>query len=418
MDQIHIRNNGQQVIRGQVDISGSKNSTLPLLFSTLLASGSHIFHNVSKVKDVDTGIQLLQGFGCEAYWKGTSLTVVVPEKIKNFTAHYDLMRTMRAGVLCLGALLSRWGQAQVSLPGGCAIGTRPINWHIKNLKKMGATIEIQKGYIYGKSSLPLKSAQIELDKPSVGATQNLLMASILAEGLTEIRNAACEPEVVDLICYLKKMGAVIAGSGTSIITVQGVPSLKPSEHTIIPDRIETATLLMAGAITHGEIRVNKCFPSHLTQVIEKLEQSGFYIQQGEDWIHLKSPGKFSPVNVSTSFYPGFPTDLQAQFMVLMTQAEGESVIKECIFENRFMHVPELIRLNAHITIQGNTAHIYPSPLKGAVVMATDLRASACLILAGLAAKGETYVRRVYHLDRGYDKLERKLALLGADIKRI
>jgi len=236
--------------------------------------------------------------------------------------------------------------------------------------------------------------------------------------LTEIRNAACEPEVVDLICYLKKMGAVIAGSGTSIITVQGVPSLKPSEHTIIPDRIETATLLMAGAITHGEIRVNKCFPSHLTQVIEKLEQSGFYIQQGEDWIHLKSPGKFSPVNVSTSFYPGFPTDLQAQFMILMTQAEGESVIKECIFENRFMHVPELIRLNAHITIQGNTAHIYPSPLKGAVVMATDLRASACLILAGLAAKGETYVRRVYHLDRGYDKLERKLALLGADIKRI
>ena len=416
MDRIYIK--GQQTLSGEVEVSGSKNSTLPLLFSTLLASGSHVFHNTSKVKDVDTGTQLLQSFGCKIYWKGTSLHIIVPEKIKNFTAHYDLMRTMRAGVLCLGVLLSRYGKAQVSLPGGCAIGTRPINWHIKNLKKMGANIEIQKGYIYGKSSLPLQSAQIELEKPSVGATQNLLMASVLAEGLTEIKNAACEPEVVDLIHYLKKMGADIEGGGTNIITVQGVPLLKPSEHTIIPDRIEAATLLMAGAITYGEVRVCKCVPSHLTQVIEKLEQSGFRIQQGEDWIHLKSPKRFSAVNISTSFYPGFPTDLQAQFMALMTQAKGESIIEECIFENRFMHVPELMRLNAHITAHGNRAHIYPSQLKGAVVMATDLRASACLILAGLAAEGETYVRRVYHLDRGYDKLEGKLALLGADIKRI
>ena len=346
------------------------------------------------------------------------LIVVVPERIKNFTAHYDLMRTMRAGVLCLGVLLSRYGKAQVSLPGGCAIGTRPVNWHIENLEKMGAVIEIREGYIYGKSSLPLKSAQIVLEKPSVGATQNLLMASVLAKGLTEISCAACEPEVVDLANYLKKMGAVIEGEGTSTIKVQGVSLLKPSEHTIIPDRIEAATLIIAGAITRGEITVCKCNPSHLTQVIAKLEQIGFQIQRGEDWIHLESPKKFSAIDISTSFYPGFPTDLQAQFMVLMTQAEEESTIEECIFENRFMHVPELVRLNAHITTHGNKAKIYPSTLKGAVVMATDLRASSCLILAGLAAAGETYVRRVYHLDRGYDKLEKKLASLGADIKRI
>ncbi len=416
MDQIYIK--GGKALEGKVEIAGSKNSTLPLLFSTLLASGSHVFHNASKVKDVATGINLLKSFGCEVFWKGTSLTVVVPKEIKCFTAHYDLMRTMRAGVLCLGVLLSRYGKAQVSLPGGCAIGTRPVNWHIENLEKMGAVIEIQKGYIYGESSLPLKSAQIVLEKPSVGATQNLLMASVLADGWTEISHAACEPEVIDLAHYLKKMGAVIEGEGTNTIKVQGVSSLTPSEHTIIPDRIEAATLLIAGAITHGEVSVYKCNPSHLIHVIEKLEQSGFQIQKGENWIHLKSPKEFSAVDISTSFYPGFPTDLQAQFMALMTQAEGESVIEECIFENRFMHVPELMRLNAHITTHGNKAKICPSLLKGAVVMATDLRASSCLILAGLAAEGETYVRRVYHLDRGYDKLEKKLASLGADIKRI
>lgn len=416
MDQIYIK--GCKTLEGEVEISGSKNSTLPLLFSTLLAEGSHTFHNASKVKDVDTGLQLLKSFGCEAYWKGAELTVIVPKKIKSFIAHYDLMRTMRAGVLCLGVLLSRYGKAQVSLPGGCAIGARPVNWHIENLKKMGAEIEIQKGYIYGSSSRPLKGTQIVLEKPSVGATQNLLMAGVLAEGWTEIKNSACEPEVIDLINYLKKMGAVIEVCGTNTLKIQGVSSLKPSEYTIIPDRIETATFLIAGAITGGEVRVCKCNPSHLTQVIEKLKQSGFHLQQGKDWIHLRSSGKFYAVNISTSFYPGFPTDLQAQFMALMTQAEGESVIEECIFENRFMHIPELTRLNAHITTHGNKAHIYPSKLKGAVVMATDLRASSCLILAGLAAEGETYVRRVYHLDRGYDKLEKKLSSLGADIQRI
>ena len=416
MDRIYIK--GRQRLNGEVEVSGSKNSTLPLLFSTLLAEGSHVFHNASQVKDVDTGIKLLQSFGCSVSWEGSSLTVLVPDKIKNFTAHYDLMRTMRAGVLCLGVLLSRYGRAQVSLPGGCAIGTRPVNWHVENLKKMGASIEIQKGYIYGKNNLPLKGVQMKLEKPSVGATQNLLMAGVLAEGLTEIKNAAREPEVVDLVDYLKKMGALIDGGGTSTITIQGVSSLSSSEHTIIPDRIETATILMAGAITFGEVSVSKCIPSHISEVIEKLKQSGFDIQQRKNQIHLKSPKKFSAVNVSTSFYPGFPTDLQAQFMALMTQAEGESVIEECIFENRFMHVPELMRLNADITTDGNKAHIHPSPLKGATVMATDLRASASLILAGLAAEGDTYVRRVYHLDRGYDKLESKLALLGADIKRI
>lgn len=416
MDQIYIK--GCKTLEGEVEVSGSKNSTLPLLFSTLLAEGSHVFHNASNVKDVDTGLQLLKNFGCETYWKESSLVVTVPEKIKNFTAHYDLMRTMRAGVLCLGVLLSRYGKAQVSLPGGCAIGARPVNWHIENLKKLGAVIEIQKGYIYGSSPHPLKGAQIVLEKPSVGATQNLLMAGVLAQGWTEIKNAACEPEVVDLINYLKKMGAVIEGGGTNTLKIQGVSSLKPSEYTVIPDRIETATLLIAGAITGGEVRVCKCSPSHLTQVIEKLEQSGFHLQQGKDWIHLKSPGKFSAVNISTSFYPGFPTDLQAQFMALMTQAEGKSIIEECIFENRFMHVPELLRLNARITIHENKACVYPCKLKSAVVMATDLRASSCLILAGLAAEGETYVRRVYHLDRGYDKLEKKLASLGADIQRI
>ncbi len=416
MDQIYIK--GGKALAGKAVVSGSKNSTLPLLFSTLLAEGSHTFHNASRVKDVDTGIQLLRNFGCEAVWKGSTLTIDVPKKIKSFTAHYELMRTMRAGILCLGVLLSRYGKAQVSLPGGCSIGTRPVNWHIENLEKMGAVIEIKNGYIYGESPQTLKSAQIVLQKPSVGATQNLLMASVFAKGWTEIQHAAREPEIVDLACYLKKMGAVIEGEGTNTIKILGVSSLKPSEHTIIPDRIEAATLLMAGAITRGEVSVYKCRPLHLVHVIEKLEQSGFHIQKGENWIDLKSPKKFSAVDISTSFYPGFPTDLQAQFMALMTQAEGESIIEECIFENRFMHIPELMRLNADITICGNKAKVCPGLLRGAVVMATDLRASSCLILAGLAAEGETYVRRIYHLDRGYDKLEEKLSSLGADIKRI
>ena len=418
MDRILIK--GGASLKGSVQAGGAKNSILPLLFSTLLCKGEHTFHNVSQVKDVWTATSILKKFGCEIEKNNSSLKIKVPSKLQSFQTPYDLMKTMRAGVLSLGPLLARYGQAQVSLPGGCAIGLRPVNFHIENLKKMGVSIEVKKGYIHGKSlSKKLKGSPLSLEKPSVGATQNLMMAATLSEGETQITNAAQEPEVVDLSRYLKKMGAQIQGAGTNKIIIHGVSELSPSSHTVISDRIEVATLLMAVAITKGNARITKCHPKYLTSVLENLKQSGFDIQTGEDWIELHSPSSFSSLSLSTSFYPGFPTDLQAQFMALMTQAHGESHIEESIFENRFMHVPELIRLNADIKIFNQTAVVKgPCSLKGAFVTATDLRASSCLVLAGLVAEGETCIHRVYHLDRGYEKLEQKLSKLGAHIQRI
>ena len=306
------------------------------------------------------------------------------------------------------------------MPGGCAIGSRPVNWHINGLKLMGAVLDIQKGYIYGKNKLPLKAVKILFKKPTVGGTQNLMMAATLSKGRSVIENAAKEPEVEDLALYLNKMGADIQGAGSSVIKIKGVRFLTPpASHTVIADRVETATLLTAAAITKGEILVEDCVPSHLSAVILKLKNCGFKINRGKDWLKLSSPSCFLPAKISTGPYPEFPTDVQAQFMALMSQAKGESVIEECIFENRFMHIPELERLGAKITRSRRKANVLgPSRLKGAFVTATDLRASSCLVLAGLSAKGRTVIRRVYHLDRGYENLEKKLAGLGADIKRI
>lgn len=418
MDKIEIIRNGK--LKGEVSASGAKNSILPLLFSTLLADGKHTFHNVPKVQDVHTSLLLLENFGCQVEWiKSNSLCIDVPKKIKTYQAPYELMRTMRAGVLSLGPLLAKYGRSEVSLPGGCAIGTRSVDWHIKNLQKLGADIRIENGYILGRNSIPLKGAQVVFEKSTVGGTQNLLMASCLSAGTTTIHQAAKEPEVVDLVHYLKKMGARIQNEGTDIITIEGVKSLTPAEHTVIPDRIEVGTLLMAAAITKGEIKITHCIPQHLEIVIEILQECGFEIETGEDWIFLSSPSNFKAHSINTAPYPGFPTDLQAQFMVLMTQAQGQSSVQESIFENRFMHVPELLRLNADIIIKQNTAVINgPTCLTGAFVTATDLRASSCLILAGLVASSKTTIKRVYHLDRGYEKLEEKLRNLRANVKRL
>ena len=416
MDKIRIR--GGKKLEGVLSAGGSKNSCLPLFFSTLLAPGSHTFHNVPKVKDIETAGKLLTQLGCQVDFSDNSVQIIVPEQLQSTKADYELMRTMRAGVLCLGPLLARAGQAEVSLPGGCAIGSRPVNWHIENLRKMGSHISIQSGYIHGKNSMPLKGSDIIFEKPSVGGTQNLMMAGVLAQGQTRIYHAAQEPEVVDLAQYLKKMGAHISGEGTSMIQIKGVSHLTSGQHRVISDRIETATLLIAGGITKGNVRVTECHPQHLEEILLKLKESGFKIQTGKDWVELSSPSSFSAVSLSTAPYPGFPTDMQAQFMALMTQAEGVSFIEECVFENRFMHIPELNRLKAHIVIHKQKAQIYGSrKLEGAIVTATDLRASAGLVLAGLAAQGESQILRMYHLDRGYEKLEEKLSLLGADIER-
>ena len=419
MDLIEIY--GGRVLKGRVQAGGAKNSALPILFSTLLAPGKHTFFNIPKVKDIETACCLLKNFGCQiSQRKNNSLIVKVPEKLKNFKAHYDLMRTMRAGVLCLGPLLTRFGKAEVSLPGGCAIGSRPVNWHIEGFKLMGAVLEIQKGYIYGKNNLPLKGGRISFKQPTVGGTQNLMMAAVLSQGCSVIENAAKEPEVEDLALYLSKMGADIQGAGSSVIKIKGVRFLTPPEkHKVIADRVEAATLLTAAAVTQGEVLVENCIPSHLTAVILKFKACGFKISSGENWLQLSSPSSFKPLKISTGPYPEFPTDVQAQFMALMSQAQGESLIEECIFENRFMHIPELERLGAKIIRSRRKAKVFgPSPLKGAYVTATDLRASSCLVLAGLSAKGRTVIRRVYHLDRGYENLEKKLSSLGADIKRI
>lgn len=416
MEKMVVR--GGNVLQGEVSVSGAKNAALPILFSTLLAEGKHTFHNVPILKDIESTCQLLELLGCQCQRDGHTLTVNVP-KLENFEAHYDVVRKMRASILCLGPILTKYGQSQVSLPGGCAIGTRPINLHLEALKTLGAEITVEKGYVHATCER-LKGDTVLFETATVGGTENLLMAAVLAEGQTIIENAAKEPEVVDLADYLNKMGAKITGAGTSIIVIEGVESLTPSEHQIIPDRIEAGTLLIAGALTGGKVKVTDCCPEHIDALLSKMRESGFQFTTEESAVAVHPCTAWEGVDITTTPHPGFATDLQAQFMVLMTQAKGTSVITESIFENRFMHVQELTRLGADITPKTRVAVVrgQKGGLQGAPVMATDLRASASLVLAGLVAQGETMVNRIYHLDRGYEGLENKLKSLGADVQRL
>ena len=409
---------GGNTLNGTVDVSGSKNAALPILFSTLLADGVHQFENVPQLKDIDSTELLLSALNCDIERDGRSMKVKVAPP-KKPEASYDLVRKMRASILCLGPLLARYGEARVSLPGGCAIGSRPIDLHVQTMQQLGAEIEVEGGYVIAKAKR-LRGEQILFERVTVGGTENALMAATLARGTTVIENAAKEPEIVDLVHYLQSMGARIEGEGTSVITIEGVDELVPSTHRIVADRIEAGTLLIAGAITGGCVTVNQCVPSHLHALIDKMRECGFSINTDDKSVSVDASDEWTGADVATAPYPGFPTDLQAQFMVLMTQASGTSVITEGIFENRFMHVQELVRLGANITPMAQVAIVRGEPggLSGAKVMATDLRASACLVLAGLVAKGITTVNRIYHLDRGYEFLERKLAGLGADVQRV
>lgn len=408
---------GGAQLHGTVAVSGAKNSALPILFSTLLAEGEHHFENVPVLKDIESTAQLLESLGCSSQREGHSFKVHVI-KLTSFEAHYDLVRKMRASILCLGPLLAKYGEAIVSLPGGCAIGTRPIDLHLDAMKALGAEIELKDGYVLAKAKR-LKGATVFFEKTTVGGTENLLMAATLAEGKTIIENAAKEPEIVDLANYLNKMGAKITGQGTSVIHVTGVDKLHPAKHSIMPDRIEAGTLVIAGAITGGDVTVTKCQPQDLEALIFKLKESGFKIETTANTIRVLPTLAWDAVDITTAPHPLFPTDLQAQFMALMTVARGTSVITETVFENRFMHVNELMRLGADITPKSQVAVVrgQPGKLTGAPVMATDLRASASLVLAGLVAQGETLVNRIYHLDRGYENLENKLKNLGASVDR-
>lgn len=407
-------------LNGQVAVSGAKNAALPILFSTLLAEGEHHFENVPVLKDIQSTAELLKSLGCESYRENHSFKVQV-NKLKSFEAHYDLVRKMRASILCLGPILAKYGTAVVSLPGGCAIGTRPIDLHLEAMKMLGAEIELKDGYVLAKAK-KLKGATVFFEKTTVGGTENLMMAASLAEGITTIENAAKEPEIIDLANYLNKMGAKILGHGTSVIKIEGVEKLFPAHHRIMPDRIEAGTLLIAGAITSGEVEVTSCQPQDLEALIIKMRESGFKIETGPGSLKVLPTKVWDAVDITTAPYPLFPTDLQAQFMALMCVAQGTSVITETVFENRFMHVNELMRLGADITPKSQVAVVRgaqgrSSGLTAAPVMATDLRASASLVLAGLVAQGETSVNRIYHLDRGYENLELKLFKLGAHIKR-
>lgn len=409
---------GGRKLQGQVAASGAKNSALILMFASLLAEGKHTLKNVPDLMDVRSASDLLRSLGCEVEFSDNTLHIDV-KRTQSLKADYDLVRKMRASILCLGPLLTKYGEAIVSLPGGCAIGSRPIDLHIQAMKAMGAEIDLEAGYIHAKAKR-LQGTNILFEFATVGGTENVMMAATLAEGTTIIENAAKEPEIVDLANYLNRMGAKVYGAGSSIIRIEGVEKLHAVEHTVIPDRIEAGTLLIAGAISGGEVTVTNCEPLHLEALTAKLRESGFGIQVESQAITLKGVPSWRGVDITTAPHPAFPTDLQAQFMALMTLAHGTSVITETVFENRFMHVQELIRLNADITPKTRVAVVRGKPglLVGAPVMATDLRASASLVLAGLAAQGETVVSRIYHLDRGYEKLEDKLSKLGAQIRRL
>jgi UDP-N-acetylglucosamine 1-carboxyvinyltransferase len=409
---------GGATLKGDVVISGAKNAALPILFATILAEQPSVLSNVPVLKDIDTTFKLLRIFGAEVSRDDHQVTVDATA-IHSQMAPYELVKTMRASILALGPLLARFGHAEVSLPGGCAIGARPVNLHIDGLRKMGAEISVEAGYINAKATR-LHGAHIFMDMVSVTGTENLMMAAVLADGLTIIENAAREPEVVDLAKYLIAMGADIQGAGTDTIRITGKEKLHGANHTVLPDRIETGTFLVAAAVTGGDVTCLNASPAELEVVLEKLREAGADVTTGSDWIRLNMTGRtLKSVNVKTVPHPGFPTDMQAQFTVLNVLAEGVGMVTETIFENRFMHVPELQRMGADIQLEGNTALIkHTQKLTGAQVMATDLRASASLVIAGLVAEGETVVDRIYHIDRGYEQIEHKLKGLGANIQRI
>ena len=417
MDKLIIR--GGNPLSGDVRIAGAKNAALPILAATLLADGAMRVGNVPHLHDITTTMELLGGMGATLVVDEKMAIEVNSNTIHTYSAPYELVKTMRASILVLGPMLARFGQADVSLPGGCAIGSRPVNLHIDGLRAMGADIDVENGYIRSRCKR-LHGARIVMDLVTVTGTENLMMAAALAKGTTLIENAAREPEVVDLADCLNRMGAKISGAGTPTLTIEGVDELKGADYDVLPDRIETGTFLVAAAITRGSIRVRDTRPELVDSVMQKLREAGAVIEVGEDWITLDMEGKRpKAVDIYTAPYPAFPTDMQAQFTALNAVAEGVGVVTETIFENRFMHVQELQRMGARIKLEGNTAIVTGSDkLTGAPVMATDLRASASLVLAGLVAEGETLVDRIYHIDRGYQNIEEKLAGLGGEIRRL
>jgi len=417
MEKIKISDNAGLRLQGMVQISGAKNAVLPAIAASLLTRDEIRLANVPLVKDVLTILTLMKGLGADYDLQGNSLSIAM-KKVLSDEASYELVRAMRASILVLGPLLARYGKATVALPGGCAIGSRPIDLHIHGLQKMGASITLEHGYIMAEASC-LHGAEVEFEKRTVTGTENLVMAAALAEGETVLRNCACEPEVSSLCELLVKMGARIEGVGQDILRIQGVKELKGASHEIIPDRIEAGTFLVAGALTQGDILLTGIEPSHLETVVEKLRIAGAGVEVGPRQMRITGSADIRPQDITTSPYPGFPTDMQAQFMVLMTQAQGTSIITETIFDRRFSHVNELMRLGASIEVSGDKAVVRGrTPLSGAEVMATDLRASASLILAGLIASGQTIINDIEHIDRGYENIEFKLRRLGANIQRI
>jgi len=418
MQKLEIK--GGEKISGTIKISGSKNATLPILAATILTNKKIVLTNIPLVSDVETMVNLLSTIGSTVRFKKKEKTIEITNKknLKTF-APYHLLKTMRAGVLVLGPLLAKYGTAKVSLPGGCAIGSRPINLHLDALKKMGANIRIKDGYVIASAINGLKGSLIKFSKISVGATENLLIAASLAKGKTKLRNCAIEPEVLDLIKFLKKIGCKINFVGKRSINITGVNNFKTANHKVIFDRIEAGTYIIASALTDGNLKIKNIYPKFMKAEIKLLNKMGVKIVKKKDFIIVRVSPRIKNVNVETKPYPGFPTDLQAQIMVLMIKATGTSTIKENIFENRFMHVSELRRMGAHIEVKGNKAVIFGrNKLNGAELMATDLRASVSLVLAGLIAKNKTLVNRIYHLDRGYEKIEKKLVKCGARIIRL
>ena len=409
---------GGNPLKGEVKISGAKNSVLPILAASLLCEEDLIIGNVPHLQDVTTTISLLTEMGANLSIDEKMKVSVNAASVKKFYAPYEMVKTMRASILVLGPLLAHFGEAKVSLPGGCAIGSRPVNLHIEGLKAMGANIKVEDGYIFAKAK-KLKGAKITLPIATVTGTENLMMAAVLANGKTVIKNAAKEPEIIDLANCLRLMGAQIEGDGTSSITVDGVKELRGCNYDVLPDRIETATFLVAAAITKGKLTLTHTRPDTLKIIIEKLKKAGAEISIKNDIINIEANTQLNSVNITTNPYPDFPTDMQAQFIALNSISKGKSKVVESVFENRFMHVQELVRMGANIDVNGNIATIQGvKSLKGAPVMATDLRASASLILAGLVAEGDTVVDRIYHIDRGYECIEEKLTKLGANIKRL
>ena len=413
-----IRIVGGRPLEGTVRISGAKNASLPDVCAAILTDQTVTLTNVPEVRDIRTMVRVLNALGVEGAMRVGGTVDLRAGSLTSVEATYDLVKTMRASVLVVGPILAREGRARVSLPGGCAIGARPIDLHLSALEKMGAEIKVESGYVEARAKR-LRGAEIYFDTITVTGTENIMMAATLAEGETILRNAACEPEVTDLADLLVRMGARIQGAGGSTIRIEGVDRLHGAEHHVIPDRIETGTFVAACAMAGGDIEIQCAYPAHLRAVLDKFRETGVRIEEGPENLRVRAPRTVRPSNVTTLPYPGFPTDMQAQYMALMSQANGVSLVTETIFENRYMHVAELQRMGANIRVDGRTAQVTGhTPLTGAQVMATDLRASACLVTAALAARGETIIDRVYHLDRGYWRIDEKLRGLGADVERI